>query len=107
MKYILISMALMMTGCGVFTFSEGERSGKVVKISKKGFLIKTWEGCLALTESADSCFEFTVRDESLIESIKVASKSGERVTLHYDQMAFPGKWQGDSHYWIQKVEVSE
>ncbi len=96
------STTLALTGCGVITFSDGDRTGKVIKLSKKGVMVKTWEGELALTDMRT--FKFTVRDESLVEIIKAKSVSGETTTLTYTQKMLPAKWQGDTGYWITAVK---
>lgn len=100
MKYIII--LLLLSGCGVFTFSEGERSGKIVKLSKQGFIFKTWEGCLALTEAdSQGCFKFTVQNANIVPDLLEISNKGERVTLPYTQRVMTGSWQGSSPYWVK------
>jgi len=96
------------------TYSEGVRSGVVVKVSKKGFLFKTYEGQLNLMTFGASrsnnmvaeTFEFSVPtyDEMVIKALEDVSLSGERVSLHYVEkfMTFP--WRGDTKYLIVKVD---
>ena len=55
-----------------WSYSSGERAGWVQKLSKKGWLCKTWEGELALVSmpgAAPEKFEFTVHDEAVAERI--------------------------------------
>src|SRR5580765_2209585 len=63
-----------------YTYSSGERAGFLQKLSKRGWLCKTWEGELQLTAipgAAPEKFFFTVRSDSLAgEMNKLA---GERV----------------------------
>lgn len=99
---LIASTTLCLTGCGVVTYSDGDRTGKIVKFSSKGILFKTWEGQMALTDVRT--FNFTVRDPALIDTIKEASKSGKKVTLTYTEKLGKWFWQGDTTYWITKVE---
>jgi hypothetical protein len=96
------------------TYSEGVRSGVVVKVSKKGFLFKTYEGQLNLLTFGASrsqnmvaeTFDFSVptTEADVIKILEEVSLSGERVSLHYVEkfMTFP--WRGDTKYLIIKVE---
>jgi len=96
------------------TYSEGVRSGVVVKVSKKGFLFKTYEGQLNLLTFGASrsqnmvaeTFDFSVptNEAEVIKILEEVSLSGERVSLHYVEkfMTFP--WRGDTKYLIIKVE---
>lgn len=96
------------------TYSEGVRSGTVVKISKKGYLFKTYEGQLSLlpygaVKSQDrviESFEFSVasKDDQVIKELEAASLSGERVSLHYIERYAQFSWRGDTKYFVVKVE---
>ena len=44
------------------TYSEGFRSGELVKISKRGVIFKTWEGRLRQGVSESQHFDFSVED---------------------------------------------
>ena len=95
------------------TYSEGVRSGVVVKISRKGYLFKTYEGQLNLMtfgavrsqNMVSESFEFSVSasQTELINELEQASLSGERVSLHYVERfaAFP--WRGDTKYFVDKL----
>ena len=51
-----------------WSYSTGERAGLMQKISRKGWLCKTWEGELLLTSMPGSIpekFVFSVRDDEL------------------------------------------
>ena len=84
--------ALKITGVPIH-YSDGDRTGVVVKLSKKGLIWKTWEGQMNLgAMSTDgggmavpSTFEFSVADENVVKQIQEAAKTGSRITLHYDQ----------------------
>ena len=53
-----------------YTYSSGERAGFLQKLSKRGWLCKTWEGELQLTAipgAAPEKFYFTIRSDSLAD----------------------------------------
>lgn len=96
------------------TYSEGIRSGMVVKISKKGWLFKTYEGQLNLQtfgankspNIVSESFEFSVDSEEqiLIKVLEEASLSGERVSLKYTERLAKFFWRGDTKYFVTEVE---
>ena len=96
------------------TYSEGIRSGVVIKGSKKGILFKTYEGQLNLLTFGASknqnlvaeTFDFSVptSDEAVIKDLEAVSLSGERVSLHYVEKFVTFPWRGDTKYLVVKVE---
>ena len=52
-------------------FSEGYRSGELIKFSNKGVLVKTWEGELSQGISGAQIFKFSVEDheEKVIDQL--------------------------------------
>src|SRR3954452_1726386 len=69
-----------------YTYSSGERAGFLQKVSKRGWLCKTWEGELQLSAIPGSQlekFDFTTRSDSLAEVLN--KLSGQRVVLQYEQ----------------------
>lgn len=84
-------------------YSNGEWTGTVVKLSRKGMFFKSWEGQIVLggmraqetehfnskgeysgstTSSVNNAFEFNVDPDS-VEKVKAAMTSGQPVTLIY------------------------
>ena len=66
-----------------WSYSEGDRTGYVQKLSRKGWLCKTWEGEIAMVTMPGAIpekFEFTVPDDAIADRINAAS--GHRVVLH-------------------------
>jgi hypothetical protein len=88
-----------------FSYSSGYRTGYVQKISKKGWLCKTWEGELTMSNvpgSAPEKFLFTVRDDSLAQAI--SGLSGRLVALNYQQhVGVPTSCFGDTQYFVVGV----
>ncbi len=121
LKRLLIVLIVVLLGLFSFlywgTYESGVMAGKVLKISEKGIIFKTYEGKLGL-ESAPAMksigegsefFDFSVskRDSLIIQRLEQVSLSGERVSLHYNKryMRFP--WRGDTKYFITEVEKQE
>ena len=93
-----------------WSYSTGARAGWVQKLSKKGWLCKTWEGELAMVAMPGTLsekFYFTVRDEQAVE--KINRSMGKRIALHYEQKAgLPTSCFGDTRYYVTNVvEVEE
>jgi len=92
-----------------YSYSSGERVGYVQKLSRKGWLCKTWEGELQMSNvpgSAPILFQFSVRSDSLARAIEAAA--GRQVALRYDQhVGVPSKCFGETEYYVKGVrEVS-
>jgi len=85
-----------------YTYSSGERAGYLQKISKRGWICKTWEGELQLSAIPGSMpekFIFTVRSDSV--AALVNKYNGERVVLSYQQhKGVPGSCFGDTEYFV-------
>lgn len=91
-----------------YTYASGERAGYVQKISKKGWLCKTWEGELAMANlpgTMPQIFTFTVRNDSIAHVIE--QNIGKQVSLTYQQhRGVPTTCFGETEYFIidaQKV----
>jgi uncharacterized protein YxeA len=110
-KFILIIIATVILGItGYFTviyyatYSEGFRSGELIKISNKGVLFKTWEGELSQGISGAQIFSFSVMDsdDNVIADLK--SLQGEYVKVTYVERYKTFPWWGDTKYFIKAVE---
>ena len=89
------------------SYSNGERVGYIQKISKKGWVCKTWEGELSMVNvpgSVPQIFSFSVRDEAVARSILDAA--GKRVAISYDQhRGVPSSCFGETDYFVSAVRV--
>ncbi|MGH7652686.1 MAG: hypothetical protein ACREMS_12705 [Gemmatimonadaceae bacterium] len=85
-----------------YTYASGERAGYVQKISKKGWLCKTWEGELAMANlpgTMPQIFTFTVRNDSIAHLIE--QNIGKQVSLTYQQhRGVPTTCFGETEYFI-------
>ncbi len=107
--FVAIGLAALYTWASLsWSYSNGERAGFVQKISKKGWLCKTWEGEMLLSSMPGAIpekFEFTVRDEQVAKQI--SDNIGTRMTLSYSQhVGIPSKCFGDTAYFVEKVQTS-
>jgi hypothetical protein len=88
-----------------YTYSSGERAGFLQKISKRGWVCKTWEGEIQLTAmpgAAPEIFTFTVRSDSLAQVMNTLN--GQKVVLDYKQhKGVPGSCFGDTEYFVVGV----
>ena len=88
-----------------YTYASGERAGFLQKVSKRGWICKTWEGELQLSAipgSQPEKFVFTTRSDSVAELLN--KLNGQRVVLDYKQhKGIPGTCFGDTEYFIVGV----
>jgi len=117
LRYLLISLAVILL-LGIawvwftlnWSYSAGDRAGYIQKLSKKGWLCKTWEGEIAMVTMPGAIpekFEFTVPSDAVAERIN--AMAGKRVVLYYEQHKFiPSSCFGETEYFVEDVrEVSE
>jgi hypothetical protein len=106
---LLVALLLLASGWVWLTlnwsYSQGERAGYVQKLSKKGWLCKTWEGEIAMVTMPGAIpekFDFTVRDEAVAQRIN--RMAGQRVVLNYEQHRFiPSSCFGETEYFVDDV----
>ena len=121
MKFIKrILLILLLLGLGYLAFGywaiyeRGVMAGKVLRITEKGIVFKTYEGKLNLetfgafkgaSPIAES-FNFSVEkaETEVIEQLQQVSLSGERVNLHFKKRYMTIPWRGETKYFITKVE---
>jgi len=88
-----------------WSYSSGERAGYVQKLSKKGWICKTWEGEMALVSmpgTVSEKFAFTVPDDAVAQQIN--ESIGHRVALTYEQhIGIPTNCFGDTQYFVVRI----
>ena len=117
-RIFIITLIIVVIGGFSFlywgTYEDGVMAGKILRVSEKGVLFKTYEGKINLetfgalrgaSPIAES-FDFSVEkgDKDLIKELETVSLSGERVNLYFVKryIAFP--WRGDTKYFATRVE---
>ena len=110
-KFLTISIIIVILGFIAYLsfvyfvpYSEGYRSGKLVKISQRGMVFKTWEGTLSQGVSDELQFHFSVEDnkKEVIEQLK--NLQGKSVKLTYIERYGTFPWLGDTKHFIKEVE---
>jgi hypothetical protein len=115
-KVLVLLLVIAVPGLAGFTwvtlhwsYSEGERAGYVQKLSKKGFICKTWEGEMAMVTmpgTVSEKFLFTVPSDAV--AAKLNANVGKRMALHYEQHKWvPTSCFGDTEYFVSDVRVVE
>jgi hypothetical protein len=89
-----------------YTYASGERAGYVQKISKKGWVCKTWEGELAMANlpgTMPQIFSFTVRSDSIANLLE--TNIGKQVSITYEQhRGIPTTCFGETEYFVTRVQ---
>lgn len=105
---LVLGVLYLLTG---WSFSDGERAGTVSKFSRRGYLFKTYEGVLNVGGFSGETgsltpqfFDFSVKEDAIAKQITDAVKTGQRVTLHYEEKILRLPWNGDTKYYITGVE---
>jgi len=118
-KFILGGTSIIVFGIGVvvlytlatlnITYSDGDRAGILQKLSRKGWVCKTYEGELAVSYTpgmAPVLWYFSVRDEAIAAQVRDAQ--GKRVVLHYNEhRGVPTDCFGETQYYVDGVRVIE
>ncbi|HRI78861.1 MAG TPA: hypothetical protein PLR06_04930 [Cyclobacteriaceae bacterium] len=116
-KFLLVVFIL---GIAVFsflywgTYESGIWAGKVISVSNKGMIFKTYEGKLnvetfgslkgasPIAESRD--FSVEGSETELIKTLEEVALSGERVNLKFKKRYMRFFWRGDTNYFVTEVE---
>ena len=92
-----------------WSFSKGERTGYIQKLSKSGWVCKTWEGEMAMVTMPGAIpekFLFSVWDDKVAERINTFA--GKRVALVYEQhKGIPTSCFGETEYFIVDLKAIE
>lgn len=121
LKRILIIAVLVFVGFSALmyfgSYEEGVMAGKVIRISKKGFIFKTYEAKLGLetfgalkgTSPIAETFDFSVEssNKEVIKQLEEVALTGERINLHYKKRFMTFFWRGNTKYFATMVERSK
>ncbi len=88
-------------------YSEGTRTGELIKFSRKGVVSKTWEGEISQGISGAQIFQFSVLDENgqVIEDLQ--ENEGNYVRLKYVERFSTFFFWGDTKYFVTEVEEAQ
>lgn len=101
---IVLSIICYFTFLYYATYSEGVRSGQLIKFSHKGMVFKTWEGEISQGISGAQIFTFSVldKDKKVISDLK--EMEGQYVKVSYIERYKTFPWWGDTKYYIIEVK---
>ncbi len=92
-----------------WSYSDGERAGYLQKLSRKGWICKTYEGELAMSSVpglAPIMWNFSVRDEAVAR--KINAQLGKKIVLHYREYRnLPTDCFGETEYFVDAVVSTE
>ncbi len=110
-KILYITLLAFTLGLGAYfsfiyfaSYSEGVRSGELIKISRKGVIVKTWEGEISQGISGAQIFKFSVEDKEKNVIKDLNTLQGNYVKLYYKERYKSFFWLGDTVYFVTKVE---
>ncbi len=92
-----------------FTYSEGNRAGRLIKFSSKGYFFKTYEGELNLGGIntvnggvlVNNMWLFSVADDAVADSL--SKLEGKDISVHYKEKMATLPWRGDTKYIVDRV----
>ena len=116
-KYLRRSLWVLLAGFILFSAgyyfwrtypkSEGTRIGVLFKISKKGYVFKTYEGQLQLggaqMMTQQSVWDFSAKNAGVYQ--KLQDMEGKAVKCHYEELVNAFPWQGDTDYIVYDAEL--
>lgn len=114
----ILVVLLVIGGIGYFNYgavySDGYRAGTLIKFSRKGFIMKTYEGEINQggiinptpgTAMVNQIWSFSVKNKEVAK--KLEKMEGKVVRLHYKQYNKMLPWEGDTNYLVDGVELVE
>ena len=117
-RIFIITLVIVVVGgfCFLYwgTYEDGVMAGKVLRISEKGVMFKTYEGKINLetfgalkgTSPIAESFDFSVEksEQDLIKELETVALSGERVNLYFVKRYVIFPWRGDTKYFATRIE---
>lgn len=116
-----IIIIILLLGLGIFTyikwfyvFSDGTKTGQLNRISKTGYVFKTYEGDMILLGYGNrgaggtvqsNEFKFSAVNSEVYEQLR--EYTGRRVTVHYKEYFGTLPWRGYEKSIVDKVELAD
>ena len=104
---IIIMAVLWYTFLYNVDYSDGTRSGELIKFSHKGAIVKTWEGEISQGLSGAHIFQFSVMDHEDTVIKKLKEYQGAYVKLEYEEKFGTFFFWGDTKYFVTDVTKTE
>lgn len=120
-RRILLALVVIAVAAVAFlywgTYEEGVMAGKIIRISHKGVIFKTYEAKLGLesfgalrgTSPIAETFDFSVErgNDQLVKELEQVALTGERVNIHFKKRYIRVPWRGNTRYFATQVERIE
>ncbi|RYC52976.1 6-phosphogluconate dehydrogenase [Flagellimonas olearia] len=113
-KFLFIAISAIVLGIAAYfafiyyvPFSEGYRSGELIKFSRRGVIAKTWEGQISQGLSGTNVFSFSVEDNQTEIIEKMKEYQGQYIKVTYKERYATFFWLGDTKYFITEVETEK
>ncbi|MEK7518235.1 MAG: hypothetical protein AAB583_06865 [Patescibacteria group bacterium] len=94
-----------------YVYSEGDRTGQIVKLSNRGIIWKTLEGTLMLTQTGGygPSWNFSIdnqdpQKEQLLSDLVNARETGDVIKVHYEERIGTLPWRASTSYLVKDVE---
>lgn len=116
-KFLFYAVGIIIVGLVIFfyarfsyTYSEGNRAGRLIKFSKQGAMFKTYEGEMNLGGVSNAAnnsmmmnymWDFSVADKAVADTL--LTLEGREISVHYKQKMGTLPWRGDTKYIVDKV----
>lgn len=123
MKKIIIALLVLlpMTSFAWFDYSDGVRTGTLIKCSHRGLFFKTWECTMNLgglkselngksSSMVPNTWDFSIdpetkHGENIAELLGVLTqKQGQDISVTYQQEFITAPWRSDTSYFVTHVE---
>jgi hypothetical protein len=107
---IIVFLIIFFVARYSYTYSEGNRAGRLIKFSKQGFMFKTYEGEMNLggvTNAANNSmmmnymWDFSVTNQSVADSL--LKLEGKEISVHYKEKMAKLPWRGDTKYIVDRI----
>jgi hypothetical protein len=87
-------------------YSYGQRAGRVVKLSQKGIIWRTWEASLQVGSGANQeTWSFSILDTRFVELLETALLDGSQVVVSYQQAVHRSVTKAKTSYAITRLEL--
>jgi hypothetical protein len=107
---IIVFLIIFFVARYSYTYSEGNRAGRLIKFSKQGFVFKTYEGEMNLggvTNAANNSmmmnymWDFSVTNQAVADSL--LKLEGKEISVHYKEKMARLPWRGDTKYLVDRI----
>jgi len=97
-----------------YVFSDGTKTGQLNRVSKTGYVFKTYEGEMILLGYGNKStsgtvqsneFKFSIRNKEVFEQLR--EYAGRRVTVHYKEYFGTLPWRGYERSIVDSVELAD